>query len=70
MSAAPHSAAPPSADRGSRLVAARVVLDLALDLASTPFHILAFLFTRRRQRERFARMLAASTTSGEPDETS
>jgi len=61
----------PPTGRGSPLVAARVALDLLLDLASTPFHVAAFVLTRRRHKERFARMLAESRSTrladdGEP----
>lgn len=51
---------------GSPRVAVRIVLDLLLDVLSTPFHVAAFLLTRRRHRERFARMLAESRDRG-PD---
>jgi hypothetical protein len=47
------AAAPP----GSRWESAWLALLLACDLASTPFHLLAFLLTRGRQRRAFRRAL-------------
>jgi hypothetical protein len=38
---------------GSRTEIAGLLLRSLLDVLSMPFHIVGFLFTRRRQRERF-----------------
>jgi hypothetical protein len=42
---------------GSRIENAWMAVLLALDLLSIPFHVVAFLLTRRRQREAFRRTL-------------
>ena len=54
--AAPSPASAPAADvpapPGSRWESAWVALQLAGDLLSTPFHLIAFLCTRGRQKQR------------------
>lgn len=53
--AAATSPAPPAegpVPAGSRWESAWLALQLAGDLLSTPFHVLAFLFTRGRQKRR------------------
>lgn len=42
---------------GSRLENAWLAVLLVLDLLSIPYHVVAFLLTRRRQREAFQRTL-------------
>jgi len=46
---------PEPAPPGGRLEQAGLLLRLALDLLSTPFHLLAFLLTRAAARRRLAR---------------
>ncbi len=47
----------PSAPPGSRLENALMVLHLAGDLLSNPFHLALFLLTRRAHRRQLARAL-------------
>lgn len=44
---------------GSRLESARMVVALLTDLASTPWHLAVFLFTRGRARRELRAALAA-----------
>ena len=57
MSATPDT---PPAPQGSRAEQFFIALLLALDLLSTPFHFLAFAFTRRRQVRALTRALQES----------
>ena len=52
----PPAPAPP----GSRLEQAGLAARLVLDLLSTPFHLLVFLFTRARHRRALRRALEES----------
>jgi hypothetical protein len=56
----PTSPNAPPAPPGSRTEQLYVALLLALDLLSTPFHFLAFAFTRRRQVRALTRALQES----------
>ena len=56
---APANPAPP-APPGSRAEQALLALKLALDLLSTPLHLLAFLFDRKRHRRALRRALEES----------
>ena len=52
---------------GSRLECARLVLALLTDLASTPWHLVVFVFTRGSARRQLAAALAAPVTSTASD---
>ena len=53
---------PPPAPPGSRLEQAVLTAKLALDLLSTPFHLVVFLFTRARHRRALQRALEESAS--------
>ena len=54
--------APASAPQGSRAEQALLAAKLALDLLSTPFHLIVFLFTRARHRRALQRALEESAS--------
>lgn len=54
------SAPTPHAAPGPRIEQAVLVLRLALDLATTPLHLLLFLLTRSRHRRALRRALEES----------
>lgn len=60
MSATPPPT-PQPAPPGSRAEQALLAAKLLLDLLSTPFHLLVFLFTRARHRRAFQRVLEESS---------
>ncbi|HEX5010942.1 MAG TPA: hypothetical protein VFY71_11125 [Planctomycetota bacterium] len=54
--------APAPAPQGSRAEQALLAGKLALDLLSTPFHLVIFLFTRARHRRALQRALEESAS--------
>lgn len=67
----PQEARPADSPPGSRLETCRLLLQLAGDLLSVPFHLLAYLMTVKAHRRRFraaleqgAAGLAAPDTNG------
>lgn len=57
-----HQPAPAPAPQGSRAEQALLAAKLALDLLSTPFHLVIFLFTRARHRRALQRALEESAS--------
>ena len=54
--------APPPTPPGSRSEQILLTAKLALDILSTPFHLIAFLFTRARHRRALQRVLEESAS--------
>ena len=52
----------PATPKGSRAEQALLAAKLALDLLSTPFHLVIFLFTRARHRRALQRALEESAS--------
>jgi hypothetical protein len=57
----PTAPTPEPAPPGSRAEQALLATKLVLDLLSTPFHLVIFLFTRARHRRAFQRALEESS---------
>ena len=57
-----HQQSPSATPQGSRAEQALLAAKLALDLVSTPFHLVIFLFTRARHRRALQRALEESAS--------
>ncbi len=60
----------PEGAPGSRLETGLLLLQLAGDLLSVPFHLVAFLCTRAAHRRRFRAALEAGASTASPPEES